>query len=827
VVASQLLSSNYITTNAISGLATESFVTGKNYVVRTNADLLYDPINAASTVRSQILGSNYITTTDARAMTNSLASTTYVTSQGYITTSAANAAYDPINAASAVRTQILGSNYIAASAVTNTYELIGVAAAVRSQILSSNYTTTNIITGLASESFVTGKGYVTRTNADLLYDPINAASVVRSQILGSNYIAASAVTNTYELVGAAATVRSQILSSNYVTSAQAQSIQFGTNFIVNSTLQTTAATTNVYNTYEILGCTDTNFNGIYTFIYSSNYVSVVNLVPPTNTFSIFRNYTGKYMIMRNPQFDYPGYGVTAMLQTNVDLYFFENLSSFNGTGWAYANYNDWSQYPVPAALVQYMPSSGRWAFTDGSSVTNIPSMYSKAYTTNASFLFTTNAQGNFYSMDGRLLSNSPAINPYSYPVYHTFGITYTNMDSTPITISEQVVMAATNVNGRVGISANISSIYGTLKNGDVTLPVVILPMTNKVSMPTRTNNTVAGNYYDTLDFTVPGGASYTIQDLSSGSNNFTYVPKAIVTASVPFNETNYNWKGTLSYSISTNFASVTNKAPAGGGTVSLDQVMASGFYGTNCVWNTNSALWNKKGLTSWSPIHTSQLTNLSTDVLVTALTRRHIYSRGHSSGSDGYYSYNVTNGEYYYFYTTNNQMVIRRALNKITRISSGKGDYTITVLDSDLPTTIDTMAQAMQFPMDTNNAFAGTGDFSVKLNYGSAYNHPVTQLGFCQHGYIGFNSGDNNGYGITNFFPHGIYVGGDSGNPNFYVIGNELAMTSGRTTSGYNIFMQQDIDALSATNGMDPALYQPRFVDVSKFAPMTVPADSP
>jgi len=823
VVASQLLSSNYITTNAISGLATESFVTGKNYVVRTNADLLYDPINAASAVRTQILGSNYITTTDARAMTNSLASTTYVTSQGYITTSAANAAYDPINAASAVRTQILGSNYIAASAVTNTYELVGAAAAVRTQILSSNYVTTNIITGLASESFVTGKGYVTRTNADLLYDPINAAFSVRSQILGSNYIAASAVTNTYELVGAAATVRSQILSSNYITSAQVQAIGFGTNFIVNSTLQTTIPTTNIYTSYEIFGCTDTNFNGVYTLTYNTNYISYT--LGPTNTYSIFRNYTGRYLIMHNPQFDYTGYGQTAMLSTNLDLYFYENLYSFNGSGWAYFNANDWSQFPALATSVQYMPSAGKWTFTDGATQIDQPLMYAKGYMTNASFLFTTNAQGNFYSMDGRLLSNSLPANSYSYPVYHSFGVSYTNLDLAPITISEQVALSATNVNGRVGISVNVSSIYGPTKNGDVIIPAQILPVTNRVSIPTRTNTTVAGNYYSTLNFTVPPGASYTIQDLSSGSNNSAYMPRAIVTGSAPFNETNYNWKGTLLDSIATNFASLTNKIVAGGGVVALDQVMASGFYGTNCVWNTNSALWGKRGLTSWSPIHTYGLTNFSTDVLVTALTRRHIYSRGHSSGSDGYYSYNVTNGEYYYFYTTNNQMIVRRALNKITRISSGKGDYTITVLDSDLPTTIDTMAQTIQYSMDTNTPYAGTGDFSVKVAYGGAYSHPSTQLGFCQHGYIGYVAGDR--YGVTNFFPHGMFVPGDSGNPNFYVIGNELAMTSGRTTTGYNIFMQQDIDALSATNGMDPALYQPRFVDVLKFAPMTVPADSP
>src|SRR5262249_20713452 len=52
------------------------------------------------------------------------------------------------------------------------------------------------------------------------------------------------------------------------------------------------------------------------------------------------------------------------------------------------------------------------------------------------------------------------------------------------------------------------------------------------------------------------------------------------------------------------------------------------------VWNTNSLIWGMKGVTALSPCW--EVEGVPGQVPVTALTRRHGYTRGHGMGVDGF-----------------------------------------------------------------------------------------------------------------------------------------------------------------------------------------------
>src|SRR5690242_1531679 len=70
-------------------------------------------------------------------------------------------------------------------------------------------------------------------------------------------------------------------------------------------------------------------------------------------------------------------------------------------------------------------------------------------------------------------------------------------------------------------------------------------------------------------------------------------------------------------------------------------------------WNTNSLIWGLKGFTAISPCW--EVESAPGQVPVTALTRRHGYTRGHGMGADGF----NTNfaGKKIWFLTANNSIV--------------------------------------------------------------------------------------------------------------------------------------------------------------------------
>jgi hypothetical protein len=59
--------------------------------------------------------------------------------------------------------------------------------------------------------------------------------------------------------------------------------------------------------------------------------------------------------------------------------------------------------------------------------------------------------------------------------------------------------------------------------------------------------------------------------------------------------------------------------------------------------------------------------------------------------------------------------------------------------------------------------------------------------------------------------------GGDSGSPNMLPLPGELAFFNGRTTAGASPEMQADMDQLCRLEGLNPAKYQLRYVDLSSF----------
>jgi hypothetical protein len=216
-----------------------------------------------------------------------------------------------------------------------------------------------------------------------------------------------------------------------------------------------------------------------------------------------------------------------------------------------------------------------------------------------------------------------------------------------------------------------------------------------------------------------------------------------------------------------------------------------GSNGTNLTWNTNSVIYGLTGFTAispWCSINGPQIQR-------TALTKRHLYSRGHDRGEVDQLS---TNGEVISFYSTNNVRFTATEIARITRLGS-QGDYTISLLDQDLPSWVSPMRilRADQFAaLMTNGYYPPAG----------VNNSQGLLLGTCQHGYVGFACCS------SIFTGHSMWIAGDSGAPNFYLLNRELFFVSGRSTSAWNTNMLADMNTLTAWAGLSTNNYQPQFL---------------
>jgi len=213
-------------------------------------------------------------------------------------------------------------------------------------------------------------------------------------------------------------------------------------------------------------------------------------------------------------------------------------------------------------------------------------------------------------------------------------------------------------------------------------------------------------------------------------------------------------------------------------------------------WNTSSLIWGMKAFTALSPCW--ELEGSPGQAPITALTRRHGYTRGHSMGGDRVGA--LYAGKRVWFVTSQNQVIQMTVKREIVRtVETSKRDYTIVLFDSDLPETIQPMRVVSPHEV-----------FDVPR---SKYIHLMTgePCPFFKTEQTGNVSADVPGFLVDTF------KGGDSGSPNMLPLPGELAFSSGRSTAGASPEMQADMDTLCRLEGLNPAKYQLQWVDLSAY----------
>jgi len=210
------------------------------------------------------------------------------------------------------------------------------------------------------------------------------------------------------------------------------------------------------------------------------------------------------------------------------------------------------------------------------------------------------------------------------------------------------------------------------------------------------------------------------------------------------------------------------------------------------VWNTNSLIWGLKGFTALSPCW--EVEGAPGMVPVTALTRRHGYTRGHGMGVDGF----NTNfaGKKVWFLTANNKIVEAKVVRDVVRTLKGGGnrDYTILLFSQDLPAGIEPLR--------------AVADVDISWKYRPCFGAPLPFFKTEQTGHV---SAEVPGLTLN------TWKGGDSGSPDMLPLPGELGFCSGRSTSGPSPQMQTDMDELCLEEGLNPKRYQLQWVDLSRY----------
>jgi hypothetical protein len=289
--------------------------------------------------------------------------------------------------------------------------------------------------------------------------------------------------------------------------------------------------------------------------------------------------------------------------------------------------------------------------------------------------------------------------------------------------------------------------------------------------------TVQGTTTNILGWSTNGPAVFAIQ-LSSPTNSLT---NTVFDHYLPESLHNLVW---------TNFVTHTN-----GRSVAIWSLRShpTGWPTTAPIvaWNTNCLMWGMKGLTALSPCWEEE--GSSGQVPVTALTRRHGYTRGHGMGAEGFTTNHT--GNKVWFLTTNNTVVQTTVLRAVVRTWGGsKRDYTVLLFSDDLPISIEPIRV-----IEMTNVLA---------QYASCAGAPrpiflTEQLGNVSASVPGFTVE--------------TWKGGDSGSPNMLPLPNELVFFGGRSTAGPSAEMQADIDALCVKQGLNKNNYQLQWVDLSGY----------
>ncbi len=270
------------------------------------------------------------------------------------------------------------------------------------------------------------------------------------------------------------------------------------------------------------------------------------------------------------------------------------------------------------------------------------------------------------------------------------------------------------------------------------------------------------------------------------------------TASVPEFETNFGFvtnstflhfvPGSLNYLLWTNFIAHTN----GRSTVIWStRTHPPGWPAVppQVAWNHQSLLWGMKGLTALSPCWENE--GSSGQVPITALTRRHGYTRGHGMGADGFREHYA--GRQVWFVTAEDKIVDVRVRREVVRTQNGR-DYTIVLFDRDLPASISPIRVISATNMMARYVY----------RRGAPWPLFATEQG-------GNVSAAVPGFDVA------TYKGGDSGSPNMLPFLDELVFHSGRSTSGPSREMQEDMDELCRRERLDPRRYQMQWLDLSNY----------
>jgi hypothetical protein len=208
-------------------------------------------------------------------------------------------------------------------------------------------------------------------------------------------------------------------------------------------------------------------------------------------------------------------------------------------------------------------------------------------------------------------------------------------------------------------------------------------------------------------------------------------------------------------------------------------------------WQPNSLLHGLRGWTAISPCWEGEV--WSGQIPVTALTRRHGYTRGHGMGADGFSTNHL--GRRIWFVTAQNELVTVKVARQVVRIGGNpRRDYTVFLFDRDLPAGIEPMGVAAM----TN----------LLARYTMLPGIPVPFFKTEQTGHV---SADLPGFTVP------TWKGGDSGSPDMLPVRNELAFVGGRSTTGPTPEMQADMDELCRQQKLSPHRYQMRWVDLAGF----------
>lgn len=206
-------------------------------------------------------------------------------------------------------------------------------------------------------------------------------------------------------------------------------------------------------------------------------------------------------------------------------------------------------------------------------------------------------------------------------------------------------------------------------------------------------------------------------------------------------------------------------------------------------WNRQSLIFGLTGFTALSPCWEGE--GESGQAPITALTRRHGYTRGHGMGAEGFRR--SLAGKKVWFLAQDNKLVQVRVLRELVRSRDGR-DYTLLLFDEDLPGSVKPLRV-----VDRQQLWA---------TYTNVANAPIAMVFMEQHGHAATSLPE---------MTYSVYKGGDSGSANLLMLPGELIFVAGRSTSAPDTLMQADMDELCRLEKLNPAPYQMSWLDLSAF----------